>query len=269
MASRAAVTDVSVITLPDAYYASAQGEMALRDIATITLPDAYYTGGQGDIDDDAGSHPTTNMGPPSESGKAVTPKKPVFGDAEEIFAAAQDDPVKAKAIVDFSLAVQNGYDFIYKFVSHETQIKFINLLDQTHFNKVLEESSKLTLKQIALLSEDKMRLFVDYCDTHPSTKSYPLNLVNNGDYKLLYRLASLNLLTIDENLLARVASLSFHYRVNEEYSELFETLLMYSDGNFSPKIFDKAGLCGKEVGLKYYANKCRLLEAQIATSQTN
>jgi hypothetical protein len=203
--------------------------------------------------------------------EAVCPPNSIelkFGNPEEIFAAAQDD-LKAKMAVDFALALQNNFDFIYKFKSKEIQIKFINLTDQTYFNQILKKSSSnLTLDQIVLLSEEKMRLFVDYCN---ESITYPTDLVNRENYKLLYRLASLNLVEINEDLLQRIAMQSslLFCGEDEEYMQLFEMLLMYSNGNFSPKIFDGAGSFAKTVGLNYYANKCRLLEAQIATSSQN
>jgi hypothetical protein len=136
-------------------------------------------------------------------------------------------------------------------------------MDQKHFNQVLSQSSSmLSLSSIKLLDEEKMRSFAE-CHN---------DLINPENYILLLSMVSLGIIEITgsegEMLLCKVIALANSMPCEEEpiFAQVLETLLMYSDGNFSPVIFNGAHSYAKAVGLKYYANRCKLLEAQISSA---
>jgi hypothetical protein len=194
---------------------------------------------------------------------------------EDIFAAVEDGTQQAKIIVDLAIAVATDLTFIIGMKSPVTQSKFISLMDQDVFNAFIEQNcEKLPIVCVQMLSTEKIAGFI---------QSVPVSkLVSKiGYYPLIQKAVSQNLIDINvsiteggSDLLTEIVAYgkSCGSDLNKMditiYQSTLETVLMHSDGKISADLFKNSnGANAAYIAIKYYENRCRLLEAQIESMQ--
>jgi hypothetical protein len=193
---------------------------------------------------------------------------------EIIFSEIEDDAQWAKILVDLAISVSQDLLFISTMRSPVTQSKFINLLDQDVFNIFMRDYCKtLPNDCINMLSQEKISAFLKYMPVSKLAAKIEYYGIIQKAVLLGFIDANKPLQEGKPTLLEEIIIYGKNCGSNlnrgeiDLYEETLETLLMHSDGNFSFNVFQNAHKVSIEfVALKYYSNRCKMLEAQIATA---